>query len=113
MGTEVKPDRLYEVPFVPMQAHRLDPPDYIQAPHIEFVVGAGEDADSARPAAARALAQRLLELKADGQIPRWDDVTLLFRASTGYGFYEAAFEDAAHPVCDSRRTRVLQSTGNS
>ena len=97
MGTEENPARLYEVPYAPMLAHRLDPPPYMHAPHIEFILGAGTDADSARPMAARALAQRLLELKAEGQISSWDDVTLLFRATSGYIFYETAFEDAAIP----------------
>lgn len=53
-------------------------------PHIEFILGAGEDAEDARPIAAQALAQRLLKLREEGQIQSWDDVALLFRASTGY-----------------------------
>ena len=69
----------------------------MQAPHVEFVLGGGEDAESARPVAARALAQRLHELHRAGQIQSWDDVTLLFRASTGFPAYEDAFEDAGIP----------------
>ena len=52
---------------------------------------------TARPVAARALAQRLHELHRAGQIQSWDDVTLLFRASTGFPAYEDAFEDAGIP----------------
>src|SRR5690606_40473785 len=66
-------------------------------PHIEFIFGAGEDAEVARPIAARALAQRFLKLNEYGQIQSWDDVALLFRASTGYVWYEDAFEDAGIP----------------
>ena len=57
----------------------------------------GEDAASARPAAARALAQRLFELRQSEQIQRWDDVTLLLRASTGFPAYEDALEEAGIP----------------
>jgi len=89
--------RLYEVPYAPMQAHRVSPPAHMHAPHVEFVLGAGKDAAEARPSAARALAYRLLELKREGQVTSWDDVTLLFRATGGYAAYETAFEDAAIP----------------
>ena len=46
---------------------------------------------------ARALAERLIELRATGEIPGWDSVALLFRASTGFPFYEEAFEAAGIP----------------
>ncbi|MBV5331855.1 hypothetical protein JZU69_05750, partial [bacterium] len=90
MGVEVDPARPYYVPFSPLKANRKTQPEHISEPHIEFVFGAGEDAGDARPVAARALARRLLELKQAGQIKIWDDVALLFRASTGYVYYEDA-----------------------
>ncbi len=97
MGQEDDPKRPYHVPFTPLDAHRKTAPEYISDPHIEFVFGTGEDAAETRPIAARALAQRLLDLKEKNQIRTWDDVALLFRASTGYAFYENAFEDAGIP----------------
>ena len=97
MGTEEDPERPYYVPFTPLQPDRKTAPDYLSTPHIEVVLGAGKDAETARPVAARALATRLLELKDEKQIRTWDDVTLLLRASTGFAPYENAFEDAGIP----------------
>jgi len=97
METVDDPARLYHVPFTPLEAYRKTPPKHILEPHIEIVFGAGKDADEARPDAARALAERLTELKKAGQIETWDEVALLFRATSGYPFYEDAFEDAGIP----------------
>ena len=97
MGTVEDPSRPYYVPFSPLRANRKTTPEYLSDPHIELVLGAGEDAASARPLAARALATRLLELKNQKQIHTWDDVTLLLRASTGFAAYENAFEEACIP----------------
>ncbi len=97
MGTEEDPSRPYYVPFSPLVANRKAPKKPYRGPHIEFVLGVGEDAENARPVAARALAVRLTELKEQGQIRSWDEVTLLFRASTGFPAYEGAFEDATIP----------------
>ena len=97
MGTEDDPLRPYAVPFSPLVAHRKAPEEPYREPHLEFVLGVGDDAESARPVAARALALRLAELKEQGQIRSWDEVTLLFRASTGFPAYEAAFEDTNIP----------------
>ena len=97
MGTEPDPARPYYVPFSALIAQKLAPPVYISGPHVELVLGAGADAGAARPAASQALAVRLLELKAAGQIRSWDEVALLFRASTGFVHYEDAFEEAGIP----------------
>ena len=97
MGTDENPSRPYYVPFSQLDAHRKAPPEYIHIPHIELVFGAGEDAPSARPVMANALARRLLELKDEKQIRTWDDAVLLFRASTGFSFYENALEDWGIP----------------
>lgn len=97
MGIEDRLGQPFYVPFRPLKAYRKAKPDHISDPHIEFILGAGEDAEDARPTAARALAQRLLKLREEGQIQSWDDVALLFRASTGYTWYEDAFEDAGIP----------------
>lgn len=97
MGDKGDPARPYYVPFTPLKAYRKTQPENISDPHIEFIFGAGNDADAARLIAARALAQRLLALKEKKQIHNWDDVALLFRASTGYAFYEDVFEEAGIP----------------
>jgi len=97
MGIELDPARPYYVPFSPLKAYRQSAPDHLKEPHVEFVLGRGEDAASARPVAARALAMRLLELKQENQIHTWDEVALLFRASTGYFHYEDAFEEMGIP----------------
>ncbi len=97
MGDQEDPSRLYYEPFAPLIAHHDLPLEGIQGPHIEVVLGEGEDAETGRQAAAKALASRLLELKEQKQINSWDDVALLFRASTGFPSYEDAFEAANIP----------------
>ena len=97
IGTQPDPTRDYYVPFTSMEAHHKQPPEGLQIPYVEFVFGAGEDAATARPTAARALAIRLLQLMEEGQIKTWDEVALLFRASTGYADYEDALEEAGIP----------------
>ncbi len=97
MGDQPDPQRPYYVPFAPLHSDHEAPRSHAQAPFIEFILGGGEEAETARPAAAQALAQRLLELRQAGQIQRWDEVALLFRASTGFPAYEAAFEAGGIP----------------
>jgi ATP-dependent helicase/nuclease subunit A len=87
----------YYIPYTAMEAHRTEPDEGYNPPHVEIILGVGEDADSARPLMAKALAARLLELRAEKQIQKWEDVALLFRASTGFPFYEEAFEEAGIP----------------
>ena len=97
MGDQDDPSRPYYVPFSQLEAHRKTAPEHIQSPHVELVLGAGEDASAARPVMALALGKRLLELKHEGQIHTWDDVALLFRASSGFAYYENAFEELGIP----------------
>jgi len=97
MGTEQDPARPYHVPFSAMRADESSAPETLSEPHVEVVLGAGTDSASARMAAARALAARLAELKACGQMRSWDEAALLFRASTGFEAYENAFEEAGIP----------------
>lgn len=87
----------YYIPYTPMVADRVDSDSGYNSPHVEFVLGEGEDAESARPQMAKALASRLIELKAEKQFQNWDEVALLFRASSGFPYYEEAFEDAGIP----------------
>jgi ATP-dependent helicase/nuclease subunit A len=96
MGLNDRPDRPYHVPYTPLAAQRPEPREGCHAPHAAFVLASGDDSDTARPAAAHLLCQQLLELKRTGQIRAWDEVALLFRASTGFPAYEEALE--AHGI---------------
>ena len=97
IGTEEDPARKYYVPFTPMVAYTKEQPEHIQPPYVEFIIGGDTDARIARQIAARALVSRLLELKKEEQITKWDDVVLLFRAYTGFPPYEEALEEAGIP----------------
>lgn len=97
MQPEQEPQPDYWVAFSPLEAHRTEAEQHMQPPHIEFIIGVGEDATTGRETAARALAQRLWELKEAGQIQRWEQVGLLFRASSNFPIYEDALEAAGIP----------------
>lgn len=90
------PARPFDVPFSPLTAHRPAPAGKTGAPHLEFHLGLGDDLGQGRQAAAAALARRLHELQRAGQID-WQEVALLFRASTTFGIYEDALEAAGIP----------------
>jgi len=96
MAGEDDPDRPYDVPFSPLMAHHPEPRTQIEPPYLEFQVGLGADKNQGRLAAAMGLATRLHELQRAGQI-EWQDVALLFRASTAFGVYEDALEQAGIP----------------
>jgi len=95
MGESESPREPYRVPFAPLLADRSESEARLPAPHIEFLCGVGDTAADARPVAAQLLAWRLLQLRADGTA--WDQMVLLFRASTGFPSYEAALESAGIP----------------
>jgi len=97
LGEDDDPERLYRVPYTPLNANRDEPELPAAPPFTELIIGTGSGAGEARPQAARALAGRLLELKELGEIGVYDNVALLFRASTGFGEYEEALEDAGIP----------------
>jgi ATP-dependent helicase/nuclease subunit A len=97
MGNKADPERPYLIPYAPLRSERSKAREKMQAPFIECILGVGEDAVSARPAAARALAWRLSELFRTGEILKWDEVALLFRASTPFSIYEQALEEAGIP----------------
>jgi ATP-dependent exoDNAse (exonuclease V) beta subunit len=96
MPEEQDETRPYDVPFAPLTAHRQEPREGMSPPYLEFQLGLGENKDAGRMTAAVGLAQRLHELHESGQI-EWQDVALLFRASTAYPAYEDALERAGIP----------------
>lgn len=97
MGIDDDAQRPYHVPFSAMEAERVEAPKHIKDPHLEIIFGVSEETDDARRAMADSLAARLLEFKNEKQICSWDEVALLFQASTGFIHYETAFEDAGIP----------------
>jgi len=97
MGNQADPDKPFHIPYAPLRSERKEARAKMQAPFIECILGVGEDAVSARPAAAQALAIRLSEMYATGEIGSWDEVAMLFRASTPFSIYEQALEEAGIP----------------
>jgi len=97
MGIQPDPKRPYYEPFAPMQADRQVSPLQNPSPHLEVLIGVGKKTDTARPLSARLLAQRLIELKEEGQFEVWSDVALLFRSTIAYPEYEDALESAGIP----------------
>ena len=88
--------RPYRVPFAPLTAYRPQSREGVRTPFVEFRVGLGEDAEAGRRAAAAALAARLHELREQEKF-KWEDMALLFRASTAFPVYEDALEAASIP----------------
>jgi ATP-dependent helicase/nuclease subunit A len=97
MGSAPDPQRPFLIPYARLIPERSASLDRVKAPYVECILAAAEDAEAARPAAARALAQRLSELNQSGEIQSWDEVALLFRASTTFPIYEQALEDSGIP----------------
>ncbi len=97
MGSVPDPQRPFHIPYARLIPERSGSLDRVQAPYVECILAAAEDAETARPAAAHALARRLSELNQSGQIQSWDEVALLFRASTTFPIYEQALEDFGIP----------------
>lgn len=97
IGTEEQPTRKYYVPYTPLVAHKKAPEHPVRPPHVEFIIGAGEDAATAKPRAGQALAARLLELKEEGQIQKWSDVAMLFRATNWLPLLRGSTRRRRHP----------------
>lgn len=97
MGDETSALEEYDVPFRALEPHRKEPRKAVEAPYLEMVCGRGETAKEGRAHSAQRLAARLGELHARGSIQNWEDVALLFRASTTFEVYENAFQEAGIP----------------
>ncbi len=97
LGESQDSQRSFQVPFSALKASRQDPNRVeIGHPFVEFHLGLGENADSGRTTAAASLANRLKQLHALEKFA-WGDMALLFRASTAFGVYEEALEQANIP----------------
>lgn len=86
---------LYKVPYTVLSSSR--PEDEGISPSVSILLGTGPNASEARPEAASMLTEYLLEKKRQGEIREWDEVALLFRASTGFPDYERALQDIGIP----------------
>lgn len=82
-------DKPYYVPFAPLTS---DVPSTGEEPYLELLLSSEK-----RELSAELLASRLIELKNSGKLRNWGDVALLFRAATGFQYYEDAFEAAGIP----------------
>jgi ATP-dependent exoDNAse (exonuclease V) beta subunit len=97
MGTTLDSHRPFYIPFTPLLPERNDSRQGVIKPFVECILAGGEDSEIARSASAHALATRLVQLKELGEIGSWDEVALLFRASTPFSIYEQALEDCGIP----------------
>jgi len=89
------PRRPYQVPYERLEARRSEPRAETRPPFVEMIFAEGGEAEASRRLAAAVLAHRLSELARAG-VP-WDDMALLFRASTSFPDFERALEDAGIP----------------
>ena len=97
MASPNEPAPPYWVTFSSLKPHRTTPRSGSQAPYIELLIGIGENAASGRETAARLLSQHLYQMRKSGQIHRWHDVAMLFRATTNFPAYEDALDAAGIP----------------
>jgi ATP-dependent helicase/nuclease subunit A len=97
LGERDNPMRPYQVPFAPLRAYRQAPKSQATAaPYVEFILGLGDEAASGRAAAASALTERLHRIHEQEGF-EWENIALLFRASTAFEVYEDALEAAGIP----------------
>jgi ATP-dependent exoDNAse (exonuclease V) beta subunit len=97
MAPRTEPVPPFWVSFSPSTAHRSEPRTGSVPPFIELLVGVGKNAGSGRIAAANLLVQHLLGMRSKNQINKWQDVALLFRATTNFPPYEEALDSAGIP----------------
>lgn len=97
MGTQQDPGRPFFVPFSSMDPLRAATDYPVRSPFLRIMVGSGKDSEQGRDIAANQMAAYLLKMKQSGEIQNWQDVALLFRAASGFVFYENALEQAGIP----------------
>jgi ATP-dependent helicase/nuclease subunit A len=89
------PARRFHIAYEPLHAKRSAPRPDSLPPFVELLFAAGKDAGESRRIAAAGLAARLSELRDGGAM--WDDMALLFRASTSFPEFERALEEVGIP----------------
>ncbi len=104
LGEEPDPQRPWAEPFAPLLHHRQEPGPGFLPPHIELHLTVGSKGGGALDRAARALALRIVGLVESGPVQvmengqvrplNYGDIAILCRASTSFGAYEDALEQA-------------------
>ena len=95
LGDQEDPDRPWREPFAPLNHYRERPAASVSEPFIELQLTVGSKGDGALHRAAAALAGTLIEQQDAGL--SYGDVAVLCRASTSFGPYEDAFDEASIP----------------
>ena len=97
MGEDEEGLETFEIPYRGLTPSRSSAQADVSSPYLEIHAGWGDSASKGRRDAASRLAARLLQMRVGGEIREWDDVALLFRASTAFPVYEQALEEAGIP----------------
>jgi ATP-dependent helicase/nuclease subunit A len=106
LGEEADPHRPWAEPFASLAHHREEPGPGFTPPHVELHLTVGSKGAGALNRAAHALVARVVELVGGGlQVvergePRplgYGDVAILCRATSSFGAYEDALEQAGVP----------------
>ncbi|MFO8035130.1 MAG: UvrD-helicase domain-containing protein [Anaerolineales bacterium] len=106
---EAHPERPFIAPFEPLEPHRTQPRQGVDAPYVELHLAVGKKGEGALGQAARAIARRLVDfveyqndVRGDGSgrvssCLDYEDVAILCRASNSFAAYENALENAGIP----------------
>lgn len=86
----------FAAPFAPLGIFRRDPKPGLQPPFLELHLAVGSKSEGALERSAQAVAGRLRQMIAAGEIAA-GDVAILCRASTAFAAYENALEAAGLP----------------
>jgi len=98
LGEDEDPDRPWREPFSSLRHHREKPKQGIKDPFIELHLTVGTKGGGAHHRAAEALADQLLEMiNGEGSTLMFGDIAILCRASTSFGAYESALDQAGVP----------------
>ncbi|MGD8585710.1 MAG: UvrD-helicase domain-containing protein, partial [Chloroflexota bacterium] len=98
LGEEEDPERPWREPFAPLRHTREEPVAGVEQPYVELQLTVGSKESGALRRAAAALAAYLADLVEDqGSAVRYGDMAILCRASTSFGAYEDALDEAGLP----------------
>ena len=106
LGEEADPGRPWAEPFAPLRPYREEAGPGFEEPHVELHLTVGSKSSGALDRAAAALAGRIVELVSSGarieehrgtRALGYGDFAILCRASTSFGAYEDALEQAGVP----------------
>ena len=98
LGDAEDPDRPWREPFSSLRHHREEPVEGISDPFIELHLTVGTKGGGALHRAAEALTGHLVELvNGEGSSIKFGDIAILCRASTSFGAYESALDQAGVP----------------